>query len=94
MDSITNKDVHDPDSATNDNAETPSVVLESTFPSGEVARREYPIARESIPPGREPAHWPVLDVREAGRLLLDTDALRAVWTGPGSSPWATGGDRQ
>jgi hypothetical protein len=91
MDSVTDKDVHDADSATNDrNAETPIVVLESTFPSGEIARREYPIACESVPPGSEPAHWPVLDVREAGRLLLDTDDLRAVWTGPGSSPWEGG----
>jgi hypothetical protein len=67
-------------------ADPSSVVLESTFPTGEVARREYPIARERIPPGSEPDHWPVLATAGAGRLLLDTDALRAVWTGPRSSP--------
>lgn len=62
-----------------------AVTLESTFlPSGEIACREYPVERESIPPGSEPEHWPVLAVRGDGRLLLDTDALRAVWTGPGS----------
>ena len=77
-------------SAASETSDGPIVVLESTFlPSGEVARREYPIERESIPPGSEPEHWPVLTVRGDGRLLLDTDDLRAVWTGPG--PW--GGDR-
>lgn len=67
-------------------AETPSIVLETTFPTGEVARRSYPIEREAIEPGREPDHWLVLATSGAGRLLLDVDALRAVWTDPGSSP--------
>ena len=63
----------------------PTVVLESTFrPSGKVAHREYPVETESIPPGHEPDHWPVLAMSSEGRLLLDTDDLRAVWTGPGS----------
>lgn len=72
-------------SAANEIDDEPTVVLESTFlPSGEVVWREYPVETESIPPGREPDHWPVLTRNGAGRLLLDTDALRAVWTGPGS----------
>ena len=63
----------------------PTVVLESTFlQSGEVARREFPVEIEPVPPGSEPKHWPVLADRGDGRLLLDTDDLRAVWTGPGS----------
>ena len=82
-------------SADGSNGSEPIVTLQSTFvPSGEVARREYPVECESIPSGSEPGHWPVLAVRGDGRLLLDTDALRAVWTGPGLSPWVTEGDRQ
>lgn len=89
------RDVHDADSAKTDTDDRPTVVLESVFlPTGEHARREYPVEREAIPPGREPGHWLVLATSGDGRLLLDTDALRAVWTGLGSSPWATGGDHQ
>ena len=69
----------------------PTIILESTFvPSGEVAQREYPVEYESIPPGNEPEHWPILAIRSDGRLLLDTDDLRAVWTGSGT--WRS--DRQ
>lgn len=76
---------HEP-SASESGSDESTVTLESTFlPSGEVAYREYPIERESIPSGGEPAHWPVLAIRGNGRLLLDTDDLRAVWTGSG--PW-------
>jgi hypothetical protein len=74
-----------PSSASETDSE-PTVVLESTFlPSGKVTRREYPVERESIIPGHEPDHWPVLAIDGDDRLLLDTDDLRAVWTGPG--PW-------
>jgi hypothetical protein len=69
-------------------SDKPTVVLESVFPSGEHACREYLVETESIPPGHEPEHWPVLVANDTGRLLLDTDALRAVWTGPGS--WERG----
>ena len=67
-----------------------TVVLESTFiPSGEVACREFSVETEPIAPGCEPEHWIELAARDDGRLLLDTDALRAVWTGSGS--WKGGG---
>lgn len=88
------RDLLDTDSAPTDHDDTPTVVLESVFlPSGEHARREYPVVRKTTPPGSEPSHWPVLATSGDGRLLLDTDALRAVWTGPGSSPWSTEGDQ-
>lgn len=94
MASETVRDVLDAGSAIKDHDDTPTVVLESVFlPSGEVARREYPVVREAIPPGSEPEHWLVLETSGAGRLLLDTDALRAVWTGPGPSLFLSGGDR-
>ena len=84
-------DDHHGHSADGSDSSKSTVVLESTFlPSGEVACREYPVERESILPGSEPERWPVLAVRGDGRLLLDTDALRAVWTGP--DPW--NGDRE
>jgi len=87
------RDTHDADSATDDHDDLPTVVLESTFPTGEVARREYPIEREAIPPDVHPELWLVLLVDVDGLLLLDTDALRAVWTGPGSSPFPSGADQ-
>jgi hypothetical protein len=63
----------------------PTIVFESTFvESGEVASREFVVENESILPGHEPDHWPVLIKDDTGRLLLDTDDLRAVWTGPDS----------
>ena len=94
MASKTVRDVHDADSATYNHDDRPTVVLESVFlPSGEHARREYPVEREAIPPGREPSHWLVLATSSAGRLLLDTDDLRAIWTGPGSSPFSSRGDQ-
>ena len=66
-------------------SDKPTIVLESTFiSSGERARREYFVETESIPLGCEPEHWIELIARDDGRLLFDTDALRAVWTGPGS----------
>lgn len=92
MVSTTDRDVYDADSATIDHTKT-TVVLESTFPTGEHAQREYPIDSEAIPPGSEPGHWLVLETTDAGRLLLDTDALRAVWTDPGSSPFPSGADQ-
>lgn len=93
MASTTNRDVQDADSAETDTADRPTVVLESTFPSGEHVRREYPVVRESILPGSEPDHWLPLARTDAGRLLLDTDVLRAVWTAPRSSPLPSGGDQ-
>jgi hypothetical protein len=71
-------------STTSEVSNEPTVILESTFvPSGEVARREFPVENEPIAPGCEPDHWIELTVCDSGRLLLDIDALRAVWTGPG-----------
>lgn len=79
----------DEDTSAASEAGKATVVLESTFvPSGEVARREYPVENESIAPGCEPDHWIELTVLDDGRLLLDIDALRAVWTGP--NPWEGG----
>lgn len=77
-------------SAASEANDGPIVVLESTFvPSGEVARREFPVENEPIVPGCEPEHWIELTARDDGRLLLDTDALRAVWAGP--DPWGGSG---
>ena len=72
---------HEP-SAGESNNDASTIVLESTFlSSGEIVHQEYQ-SNASRPPGSEPEHWPVLAIRGEGRLLLDTDDLRAVWTGP------------
>jgi hypothetical protein len=85
-------DNHDNHDNHDDDSDELTVVLKSTFvPGGEVACREYTVETESIPPGHEPDHWPTLAEYDTGRLLLDTDDLRAVWTGPGS--WEGGGRR-